>query len=191
MPLFHVITGAAIKCLWVAWLGFWIVIRFWNKPTAYRQPWSRRLPYVLALVCGCGGMLFIPPLRVPLLPVTLAGDIAGLALCVLGLGWAVWARLVLGRNWSAQVTLKENHELIERGPYRITRHPIYTGLTAAFAGAMLSLSPTAFGAIMLMLLAAMLINKLRLEEALLREQFPQTYPAYQTRVRAALVPFIW
>ena len=48
--------------------------------------------------------------------------------------FTVWARIVLGRNWSGIVTVKQDHELITAGPYRWVRHPIYTGLLIAFAG---------------------------------------------------------
>src|SRR5205814_454786 len=52
--------------------------------------------------------------------------------CVVGLAFCIWARTILGRNWSGAVTLKEDHELIERGPYRLVRHPIYTGLLVMY-----------------------------------------------------------
>src|SRR5262245_20402122 len=57
---------------------------------------------------------------------------AGAVLCVAGLAFALWARVTLGRNWSGVVTLKEGHELVERGPYRCVRHPIYTGILTMF-----------------------------------------------------------
>jgi protein-S-isoprenylcysteine O-methyltransferase Ste14 len=46
---------------------------------------------------------------------------------VAGAAFSVWARITLGRNWSAEVTFKQDHELIESGPYALARHPIYTG----------------------------------------------------------------
>ena len=58
----------------------------------------------------------------------------GLGLVVLGLGFATWARVYLGRNWSAAVTLKRDHELVRSGPYRSVRNPIYTGILIALAG---------------------------------------------------------
>jgi protein-S-isoprenylcysteine O-methyltransferase Ste14 len=170
---------------------FWMAGRFWTKRTVYRQPWWGRLPFLWILVGLVIGMKFLPLRPARLLPITPVTDTAGIALCVLGLGWTIWARLVLGRNWSASVTLKENHELIQSGPYRVTRHPIYTGLLAAIAGTVLSLSLTVVGVLFLMLFTALLINKLRLEETLMLRQFPEAYPAFKNRVRAALVPFIW
>ncbi len=58
----------------------------------------------------------------------------GTALVAAGLGFAVAARAYLGRNWSGTVTLKQGHELIRTGPYRLVRHPIYTGMLLAFVG---------------------------------------------------------
>jgi protein-S-isoprenylcysteine O-methyltransferase Ste14 len=58
----------------------------------------------------------------------------GAVLCGCGLALAIWARLILGRNWSGVVTLKEDHELVQRGPYGFVRHPIYTGLQGMLLG---------------------------------------------------------
>src|SRR5207244_6914218 len=67
------------------------------------------------------------------------------AVVLLGLSVTLWARLALGRNWSASVTFKQDHELIERGPYRHVRHPIYTGiLLMALGTAMLHAWVSAF-----------------------------------------------
>src|SRR4029077_14329128 len=78
---------------------------------------GRRLPY---------------PLDGRIIPQTEATAWIGAVLCIAGLAFSVWARVTLGRNWSATITLKEGHELIERGPYRLVRHPIYTGTMAMF-----------------------------------------------------------
>ena len=51
-----------------------------------------------------------------------------------GTAFTVWARIALGRNWSAEVTFKQDHELIESGPYALVRHPIYTGLIVMALG---------------------------------------------------------
>ena len=52
----------------------------------------------------------------------------------LGLLLTLWARVVLGGNWSSGVAFKEQHELIERGPYAYVRHPIYSGVLLMFLG---------------------------------------------------------
>lgn len=65
--------------------------------------------------------------------------IAGLLTCASGLIFALTARIYLGENWSGTITIKKDHQLIQSGPYRITRNPIYTGFLIAFAGCAISL----------------------------------------------------
>jgi protein-S-isoprenylcysteine O-methyltransferase Ste14 len=101
---------------------------------------------------------------------------------------AVWARLILGRNWSGVITLKEGHELIERGPYRVVRHPIYTGILAMLAGTAIALGY--FGGFLGFLLVFVSFwLKLKREEDLMLEHFPAKYAAYQRRVKR-IIPFL-
>ena len=106
----------------------------------------------------------------------------------LGLGFATWARAILGRNWSGIVTVKEAHELVRRGPYAIVRHPIYTGILLAFAGTAVSIGELR-GVFAVGLAAAALWRKLTIEEAWMHKEFGAQYTDYQRRVRA-LIPFL-
>ncbi len=100
----------------------------------------------------------------------------------LGLAIAVWARIALGRNWSGEITLKEDHELVTSGPYAAIRHPIYTALILLFLGLALYIaSAGAWIGLALVILSCWI--KLRQEEALMLRQFPDSYPAYMARTR--------
>ena len=55
----------------------------------------------------------------------------GLVLFAMGLGFAVWARLRIGRNWGTPMAQKDEPELVTSGPYRLVRHPIYSGVLVA------------------------------------------------------------
>ncbi len=91
--------------------------------------------------------------------------------------FALWARVILGRNWSGVVTLKEGHELVERGPYRFVRHPIYTGMVAMFfATALVQRHLAGFVGALLMFVSFWI--KLRTEENLMLQQFPERYADY-------------
>ncbi|UCI24325.1 methyltransferase family protein [Mesorhizobium sp. B2-8-5] len=55
-------------------------------------------------------------------------------IAVAGMALLVWARQILGRNWSQTVSAKQNHNLVRSGPYRSLRHPMYTGGLLACLG---------------------------------------------------------
>jgi protein-S-isoprenylcysteine O-methyltransferase Ste14 len=107
----------------------------------------------------------------------------GCALALAGVVLAVRARQVLGENWSVAVQLKQDHELIERGPYRWVRHPIYSGLLLAFLGTAVLVGELR-GLLALAIVAVSLWFKLRLEERWLGEQFGAAYADYRRRVKA-------
>jgi protein-S-isoprenylcysteine O-methyltransferase Ste14 len=93
----------------------------------------------------------------------------------------------LGRNWSATVTVKDQHELIRRGPYRFVRHPIYTGMLLAFLGTAIAQDQwRSLLAFVLVWLA--LWRKWRLEERFMQETFGEQYAAYRREV-PAVVPW--
>ena len=112
----------------------------------------------------------------------------GLGLTVAGIGFALWARVFLGRNWSGRVTIKQEHELIQSGPYAIVRHPIYSGFLLAILGtALVEGQLRSLLALPLATLGWWL--KLRLEESFMAQQFGTAYLDYKRRVKA-LVPFV-
>ncbi len=111
---------------------------------------------------------------------------AGVIILLLSTGFVLWARWVLGTLWSGTAMVKQDHQLRTNGPYRITRHPIYTGLLGMAFGTMLM---NGFG-LMLAGVLAMLVFfeiKIRSEEALLAETFGEQYVEYKRRV-PQLVP---
>ena len=82
--------------------------------------------------------------------------------------------------------MKEGHELIEKGPYRFVRHPIYTGIVAACIGTALAIGEwrCILGLIVVLLGLAL---KVAQEERLMMATFPHAYPQYRRRVKA-LIP---
>jgi protein-S-isoprenylcysteine O-methyltransferase Ste14 len=105
-----------------------------------------------------------------------------------GLAFSVWARVYLGRNWSASVTVKQDHELVQSGPYRLVRHPIYTGLLLALLGTAVARGD-AQGFVAVAIAVAAIWRKLRLEERWMQETFGETYAHYRAHV-PALIPHL-
>jgi protein-S-isoprenylcysteine O-methyltransferase Ste14 len=112
----------------------------------------------------------------------------GFALFAVGLGFAVWARVHLGRNWGTPMTRKVEPELVTGGPYRWIRHPIYSGILLAAVGTAVVL--TLSWLIAVGLAGVYFVYSATVEERDLSEQFPDVYPPYKGSTKV-LLPFVF
>jgi protein-S-isoprenylcysteine O-methyltransferase Ste14 len=112
--------------------------------------------------------------------------VAGASLCIVGLAFAVWARVTLGRSWAMPMAPHDNPELVTSGPYRYVRHPIYMGLSAMLIGTSL-VYPVA--AVPCLITIAYSVLAARREERYMEQRFPDAYPEYKRRSKF-LVPFL-
>jgi protein-S-isoprenylcysteine O-methyltransferase Ste14 len=184
-------TARFVIGCWVGIIAVWIVAAFSVKRTRARQPLLHRVLY-LALTAVIAVLIVRGSVRAtlwnrPLLPRTVGTGILADVLVAVGLFVAIWARVTLGGNWSARVTLKENHELIQRGPYRFVRHPIYSGILVMILGTAI-LAGRVSGFVALLVCCFGFWVKARQEEKLLTRHLPE-YAEYKSRTKA-LVPFI-
>ena len=181
-----------MPALWVAWLGYWWYSARDVKPTRIHEPLGWMLRHRIPVAIGA--LLFAAPrwaprvLRGRFLPHSSVFLILGTAMLAAGLGFSVWARRHLGRNWSARVVVKEDHALIRTGPYRYVRHPIYTGLLLAFLGSAVIVGEWR-GLLGMAFFGLSFAVKSRQEEARMTEVFPE-YEEYRRRT-AALVPGVY
>jgi len=114
-------------------------------------------------------------------------ELPGLVLLLVSTGFTIWARLSLGRMWSASPNvIRANHQLRTDGPYAITRHPIYTGLLGMLLGTVL-LNGLGVSLALLLVGAAVLVTRIPIEERLMSKTFPDEYAGYRERV-PCLVP---
>ena len=189
-------TYSYLFLIHICWyiLGLYWLVNAWNtKQTVRKQSMGLRWAYVLALVISFE-LLYSPFqnigwLRIQILPHGDVSGIIGCTLCVAGILFAIWARYTLGQNWSGNVTLKAGHELIRSGPYRIVRHPIYTGALLAILGsACVSGELKDFIAVAICFLG--FLHKLKMEEEFMMTEFPDQYPDYRLKVKM-LIPFIF
>jgi protein-S-isoprenylcysteine O-methyltransferase Ste14 len=178
--------------LWATLGFFWLARALAAKRTARRQSASSRIVQSLPVVAGFS-LLFARAhwpwwLTQRFVPESPAVSWMGLALTAAGIAFAIWARIWIGRNWSGTVTIKEEHELVQSGPYALVRHPIYSGFLLAFLGTgVIEGQVRALVGFLLVLFGWGL--KLRLEESFMAEQFGNAYSDYKKRVKA-LVPFV-
>jgi protein-S-isoprenylcysteine O-methyltransferase Ste14 len=177
--------------LWLAWVFYWKISSFGVKAVTRRESIVQRLSHFLPLWVAI--ILFWLPAPSPWsetvfhrgLPLSLLG----ILLVMAGLFFSVWARLVLAGNWSATVTIKRDHELIQTGPYRWVRHPIYSGLLIAVLGTVL-IQDRWLGLVSLALVSLAFWFKLRREEAWMMEVFGERYARYRAHT-ARLFPYLF
>lgn len=176
---FHI---AAI--IWIVFLLYWIISAQKVKSIKRREPLRERVLYMISMVIAYV-LLFNDPFTFTALgrrfvPLDPRIGVSGVVVTALGVAFAIWARLHLGENWSATVTVKTGHELIESGPYRAVRHPIYTGMLVAMAGSALALGQ-ARGLVALVVTAVGFYFKARKEERYMFSEFGEKYQAYAHR----------
>ena len=171
---------------WAAFWLYWLVAAFSMKRG--RVPWSRELriraliAVVVILLIRLGAFrghgLNTDPWRAGI----------GLVLFAVGLAFAIWARVHIGRNWGIPMTQKDEPELVTSGPYHLVRHPIYSGILVAGVGTAVALSWVAL--IVVALAGVYFLYSARVEERYLAGQFLDIYPVYK-RSTKMLVPFIF
>jgi len=114
----------------------------------------------------------------------------GLAIVIAGASLRIWSILTLGRLFTLVVTIQADHQLVDRGPYRILRHPSYTGGLIALAGAGIALDSWLSVASLLLIPLAGVLVRISVEEARLRDGLGQSYRDYQARTWQ-LIPHVW
>jgi protein-S-isoprenylcysteine O-methyltransferase Ste14 len=180
---------AVIALCWVVFFIVWAVSAWFVKRTVERSlGWARLLAFAF-IVTLFGALSRVPGVHEPTWPRTAPLGMLADLITLSGLVVAVWARAVLGRNWSGSITFKEGHELIQRGPYAFVRHPIYSGLLLMGLGTAIA-SGRARTLLMLAGVLVVLAVKAHFEEELMMRHFPEAYPEYRRRVKA-LIPGVW
>ena len=180
-------TSAA---LWITWWIYWLISAQFTARTKSSESWPARMTHLTPL-----GLAFFLIFHDPHDAIVYGiayrvrwVQAVGIAVTAAGLLFAVWARVHLGKYWSAMITLKDEHKLIRTGPYRFVRHPIYTGvLIMSFATALVESRLAGFVGVLLMFASFWI--KLDIEERLMLQQFPERYAAYKQRVKR-IIPFV-
>jgi protein-S-isoprenylcysteine O-methyltransferase Ste14 len=198
MDLLHsVLVGLTNVCVLI-FLAAWVAsaVYFGVRSKAGLRSWMRGLRRtlprrVLLLVGACVFFLLIgrvpnsfwPHLQYWQPELALLGALLVLASTAL----LLWARWVLGTMWAGIPKLQEHHELRTDGPYRLVRHPIYTGLLGLISGGMLACG---FGPWLVYLVVAVpwLLRRVQIENGMMAREFGASYETYRARV-PALIPW--
>lgn len=178
------------------WLLFWVVWLVWGMITTRQRPVTK----------GRGGD-FTVRLLVTVVVVTYIGHhfpaffqykaswpnyppmvVTGFLLELAGMFLAVWARRHIGTFWSSAVVLREGHRVVDTGPYRLVRHPIYSGILLALLGTFLMEGSMEF-LIILVVVVGVFVWKGWAEERLLIANLGEEYVNYRRRTHM-LIPWL-
>jgi protein-S-isoprenylcysteine O-methyltransferase Ste14 len=166
--------------LWVIFSLYWGIAGLNSAPTKSSESWASTSFHQFMLgVALLLLILTVPGLNGRFLPerlhfLVVAGAIVQAGFLLL----AVWARRHLGRNWSAEVRIAMDHQLIRTGPYRFLRHPIYTAMLGMFLGTAIA-SGQVHALIGLALLVVAYLRKTWLEDQILAQTFGAEFDAYR------------
>ena len=181
-----------LALIWLAFLASWVGASFWQGQTKKQVMTLESQRYSLPILVG--GILYTPWVAELLgwKPLWVLGDsgiYVAAMLSIAGIAFAWWGRLHLGKFWSNTITHKEDHRVIDTGPYGIVRHPIYTGLIFGMlvTGVAIGMVTTILGAI---LISLGMWQKGRMEEVFLSKELGEdAYCAYCRRV-PMIIPFL-
>jgi protein-S-isoprenylcysteine O-methyltransferase Ste14 len=187
------LAAAMVVVVAAGWIVFTLafVLRKKGPPTEEQK---RERAFIAGIIMQMVGYAIVFSIRRPFIT-AIGGDsiginIAAMIITVLlvasSVSMAMRAVQVLGKQFSLAARLVKGHELIVEGPYRIVRHPIYTGMMGLLIASGLAISR--WWAIIAGL-AIFLVGtavRVRIEERLLRGEFGQQYDAYTKRVPAVL-----
>lgn len=184
-----------IAACWITFLALWLIMAARRKRTAKRSPrWGgqiARSAFFILLFLALRLAFLWPPFnqvcqRCAAVFWNPATRWTGAAMTVFGIAFAAWARVHLGRNWGQPMTLRQGHELVTSGPYKLVRHPIYTGVIAALFGT--ALAENIVLLIPFAILSGFFVLSALTEEKHMLREFPEVYPQYQRKTKM-LIPY--
>jgi protein-S-isoprenylcysteine O-methyltransferase Ste14 len=179
---FHIMPFQIMEGAWIVFAAYWVWAARTRKRVQQRESVVARLLHVAYMACAFVLLSSDDP-RLAALNHRFVPDlpwiaVLGAVLTYVGIAFAIWARRHIGRNWSGQVTIRQEHELIRSGPYAHIRHPIYTGLLLAIAGTALVIGQ--YRALLaLAILWSGFTVKAKREEAILARQFGPSFDEHR------------
>ena len=186
-----------LDALFLALTAIWVASEFWiGRKRAHDGGKAHDRGSLQILHVAIWGSIFIAvwlsrkgigrvddALRMPLF-------LTGCALMLAGMLFRWWAVRVLAHHFTVDVAIRDDHKLIRQGPYRLLRHPSYTGSLTTFYGFALALGSAWSLLLIAVVVTAAFLWRIRVEERALTSAFPRDYPAY-ARETKRLIPFVW
>ena len=189
----HVVSNIADAAMIFCWAIFGVVwvagaVLEHRRGAEPARKEGRDMASTVAAICGLLAVTTPGSIWAPLVVASTAMRLVGIPTLVASTAGTVWARIALGTMWSSGALAREGHVLRTTGPYRFTRHPIYTAIIGMVFGTALC-EGIGRWALIFGLVTAMLAVKARAEERLLLQEFGAAYGRYRQQV-PGLIPSI-
>lgn len=187
------IYGVMLLLSWGTFIIYWFISSLSAKRSVHNGSWWRWAWFRLVAIAVILVLIRIPAFDARYRAISFDATTpplwgaVGIVLVALGIAFAIWARVYIGRNWGMPMSQKVDRELVTSGPYAYVRHPIYTGVITAMLGSGLVVPAWL---IMLIVFGVYFIYSASSEEKMLQKEFPNTYPAYKKRTKM-LIPFVF
>lgn len=189
MDLSHLFS--ALIAVWAAseiWLG---LRKRSGDRSRQRDGGTLRLLLVTIYLCVGLGIWLSRQQPVPMPePPRHALFLVGMAMMIAGMLFRWWSVRVLAEYFTVDVSIRPDHRIVRDGPYRWLRHPSYTGALATFYGFALCLGDIAALLVVIVPVTLVFLWRIRVEEGVLAQAFPDDYPAYARQTKR-LLPGIW
>jgi protein-S-isoprenylcysteine O-methyltransferase Ste14 len=193
-PYFHTnhLAGVLLLIVTMAWGMMELAHASNRRDGATRTGGGGRRFAVVPVVIAASVMLYVAPRIAPAAAIRpgAAAFAAGLVVMLGGLVLRGWSIKTLGGYFTGRVMVSSDQPVITAGPYRLLRHPSYTGLLLACAGLGLASANWVAVAAMVLLPLAAVLWRIRAEENALLATLGDRYRAYAARHKR-LVPLVW
>ena len=167
------------------------VTRRGRSATGEKQDRSTlRVLWIVVMTSVTAGVFVAGNWRAGALPHGRWFEVAGTVLFAAGLIFRWWAIITLGRFFTVDVVIEKDHELVEHGPFRLVRHPSYTGVLLAFVGVTLTLRNWGAMLVMLVPIFVAFFRRMNVEEQALERALGERYAEYMKRTKR-LIPLIY
>jgi protein-S-isoprenylcysteine O-methyltransferase Ste14 len=193
-PYFEIshLAGLLLLIVTMAWGSMELAHASNTRVGATRAGGGGRSLTVMPVIIAASIMLYLAPYTVPAAAIQpgAAAFAAGMAVMLGGLVLRGWSIKTLGGYFTGRVMVSADQPVITAGPYRLLRHPSYTGLLLACAGLGLTSANWVAVAAMVLLPAAAVLWRIHAEENALLATLGDRYRAYAGQHKR-LVPLVW
>jgi protein-S-isoprenylcysteine O-methyltransferase Ste14 len=175
--------GYLVGASWLLFAAYWLVTAMGAKAASKVEKASERIGHIVLMLVGFVALYDFAPRGLDWLNRRFVPEESwimwlGAYVVLAGVLFAIWARRTIGKEWSAEVQIKEGHQLIRSGPYAHIRHPIYTGILIAIAGTALAIGEYR-GLVGLGIITLGFVLKAKKEETFLAAQFGPAFEEHR------------